>query len=62
MNTCAYNKAMSNAVKNKEEQVALYFIVIEEVHPSQFEVVPPSPRAIAAKARMLGIEVKRYGF
>ena len=62
MNTCAYNKAMSNAVKNKEEQVALYFIVIEEVHPSQFEVIPPSPRAIAAKARMLGIEVKRYGF
>ena len=53
MNTCAYNKAMSNAVKNKEEQAALYFIVIEEVHPSQFKTLPPSPSEIEAKGRYI---------
>ena len=62
MNTCAYNKAMSNAVKNKEEQAALYFIVIEEVHPTQFKTLPPSPSEIEAKGRLLGLEVKRYSF
>ena len=60
--TVAYNNAMAYAAKNKEELRALQSLVIEEVHPSQFEVLPPSPRAIAAKARLLGVEVKRYGF
>lgn len=53
---------MAYAAKNAEELRALQSLVIEEVHPSQFEVLPPSPRAIAAKARLLGVEMKRYGF
>jgi hypothetical protein len=62
MNTCAYNKAMSNVVRNNEERAALRLIVVEEVHPSQFSTLPPSPREIDAKGRLLGLEVKRYSF
>lgn len=60
--TVAYNNAMTISAKNKEELRALQSLVIEEVHPSQFDQLPPSPRAIAAKARLLGLEVKRYSF
>jgi hypothetical protein len=62
MNTCAYNKAMSNSFRNREELAALRLIVVEEVHPSQFSTLPPSPREIDAKGRLLGLEVKRYSF
>lgn len=62
MNTSAYNKAMSNAVRNNEERAALRAIVIEEVHPSQFSALPPSPREIEAKGRLLGLEMNRYSF
>lgn len=62
MNTCAYNKACYNAAANKAERSALYAIVIEEVHPSQFISLPPSPQEIERKGRLLGLEMKRYSF
>ena len=62
MNTCTYNKAMSNAAKNREELAALRLIVVEEVHPSQFTTLPPSPQEIEKKGRLLGLEMKRYSF
>jgi len=62
MNTSAYNKACFNAARNNEERAALRLLVIEEVHPSQFTTLPPSPKEIEAKGRLLGLEVKRYSF
>ena len=62
MNTCTYNKAMSNAAKNREELAALRLIVVEEVHPSQFTTLPPSPQEIEKKGRFLGLEMKCYSF
>lgn len=60
--TVAYNSAMAYAAKNAEELRALQSLVIEEVHPSQFSALPPSPKEIKAKGRLLGLEVKRYSF
>ena len=57
-----YNRAMYNAAMNKAEYVAMQQLVIETVHPSQFTCLPPSPKEIEYKARLLGIECKKYSF
>ena len=43
--------------KEKEDYAAMLVLVIEEVHPSQFRALPPSPAEIQNKAAIIGIWV-----
>ena len=57
-----YNRAMYNQAMNRAEYVAMQQLVLENVHPSQFSALPPSPKEIERKALLLGIECKKYSF
>ncbi len=49
----AYTWAMRQNLKAQELRDLVFPLVIEAVHPSQFSVLPPSPKALSWKARKL---------
>ena len=47
--------ARKQRVTEEQQAIEMVALVIEEVHPSQFNVLPPSPKEIFTKACIIGV-------
>ena len=52
----AYNSYQRKKQREREELMACLHLMMEEVHPANWSVLPPSPKQLILKATVMGVK------